>query len=138
MKPAVPTLHDVLKALAEPTRLRILALLAGGEVCVCHIHTTLDVPQPTASRHLAHLKRSGLVDDRKVGLWKHYRLKRAADAAVQAVVDAAVSAAARTTTVSRDCCRLTEVVRRIPSPPGIANHEPRITDRHASLARQLR
>jgi ArsR family transcriptional regulator len=116
MKKSSPTLHDVLKALAEPTRLRILALLASGEICVCHVHTALDLPQPTASRHLAYLKKSGLVQDRKVGLWKHYQLKKAADPAVQAVVDAAVRAVSEMPSVSRDCCRLTEVVRLIPSP----------------------
>ena len=116
MKKKPAALHEVLKALADPTRLRILALLASGEICVCHIHTALDVPQPTASRHLAYLKKSGLVEDRKVGLWKHYRLKAMADAAVQAVVDSAVRAASGTVAVSRDCCRLTEAVRLIRSP----------------------
>jgi ArsR family transcriptional regulator len=116
MKKSSPALHAVLKALAEPTRLRILALLASGEICVCHVHTALDVPQPTASRHLAYLKKSALVEDRKVGLWKHYRLKPAADPAVQAVVDAAVRAASGSVAVSRDCCRLTEAVRLIRSP----------------------
>jgi ArsR family transcriptional regulator, arsenate/arsenite/antimonite-responsive transcriptional repressor len=113
-KPAV--LHTVLKALADPTRLRILALLSSGEICVCHIHTALTVPQPTASRHLAYLKKSGLVEDRKVGLWKHYRLNVVADPAVQAVVDSAVRAVSGTVAVSRDCCRLTEAVRVIRSP----------------------
>jgi ArsR family transcriptional regulator len=116
MKKPSPALHAVLKALADPTRLRILALLASGEVCVCHIHTALDVPQPTASRHLAYLKKSALVEDRKVGLWKHYRLTPVANPAVQAVVDSAVRAASGTVTMSRDCCRLTEAVRVIRSP----------------------
>jgi ArsR family transcriptional regulator, arsenate/arsenite/antimonite-responsive transcriptional repressor len=116
MKKKPAALHAVLKALADPTRLRILALLASGEICVCHIHTALAVPQPTASRHLAYLKKSGLVEDRKVGLWKHYRLKPVSDAAVQAVVESAVRAAAGTVAVSRDCCRLTEAVRVIRSP----------------------
>jgi ArsR family transcriptional regulator, arsenate/arsenite/antimonite-responsive transcriptional repressor len=116
MKKKAAALHDVLKALAEPTRLRILALLAAGEICVCHIHTALEVPQPTASRHLAYLKKSGLVEDRKVGLWKHYRLKPVPEPAVQAVVDSAVRAASSTVGVSRDCCRLTEAVRLIRSP----------------------
>jgi ArsR family transcriptional regulator len=116
MKKSSPPLHAVLKALADPTRLRILALLASGEICVCHIHTALDVPQPTASRHLAYLKKSALVEDRKVGLWKHYRLKPVADPAVQAVVEAAVRATSASVAVSRDCCRLTEAVRVIRSP----------------------
>ena len=49
-------LTKVYAALADPTRLRILSLLGDGEICVCHLHASLDVPQPTASRHLAYLK----------------------------------------------------------------------------------
>jgi ArsR family transcriptional regulator len=62
------------KALADRTRLRILALLVDGEVCVCDIHDTLRLPQPTASRHLAYLRRAGLVEARRQGTWMHYRL----------------------------------------------------------------
>ena len=68
------TLGDAFKAFADPTRLRILGLLAGGEVCVCNIHECLGIPQPTASRHLAYLRRKKLVLTRKDGLWVHYRL----------------------------------------------------------------
>src|SRR5215213_4137307 len=68
------TLEQLFKAMADQTRLRILALLAGGEVCVCDIHETLGIPQPRASRHLAYLRRTGLVLDRKEGLWVYYRL----------------------------------------------------------------
>jgi ArsR family transcriptional regulator len=71
------TLKDmeaVFKALADSTRLRILRLLTGGELCVCHIYESLALPQPKVSRHLAYLKRAGLVTDRKDGLWVHYRL----------------------------------------------------------------
>ena len=67
-------LTKVYAALADPTRLRILALLRDGEVCVCHLHASLDVPQPTASRHLAYLRKAGLVDARRAGIWMHYRL----------------------------------------------------------------
>ncbi len=131
MKKKPPQLHEVLKALADPTRLRILALLASGEICVCHVHTALEVPQPTASRHLAYLKKSGLVEDRKVGLWKHYRLKTLEEAPVQRVVDSAVRAAAATLGVSRDCCRLTEAVRLIASPlqPTAPTRDSRATSR---------
>jgi ArsR family transcriptional regulator, arsenate/arsenite/antimonite-responsive transcriptional repressor len=111
-----PTLQDVLKALADPTRMRILAVLGPGEICVCHIHTALDVPQPTASRHLAQLKKAGLVDARKIGLWVHYRLRPLPDPALQAVVDAARAAAGQTRAVSRDCCRLNDAIKVLPSP----------------------
>lgn len=70
---------DVLKAFADPVRLRLLNLLGGAreEVCVCHLHGALDLPQPTVSRHLAYLRRSGLVLGRKQGLWVYYRLAKA-------------------------------------------------------------
>jgi len=116
MKKASPALHDVLKALSDPTRMRILALLGSGEVCVCHIHTALGVPQPTASRHLAHLKKAGLVESCKIGQWVHYCLRRLEDPALQAVVDAARAAADTTAAVSRDCCRLTQAIKVIRSP----------------------
>jgi ArsR family transcriptional regulator, arsenate/arsenite/antimonite-responsive transcriptional repressor len=116
MKKTVPALPTILKALADPTRMRILALLGSGQVCVCHVHTALNIPQPTASRHLAHLKRAGLVQSCKIGLWVHYCLRPLQDPRLQAVVDAARTAAESTTAVSRDCCRLTEAMKLIRSP----------------------
>jgi ArsR family transcriptional regulator len=85
----IATLESTYKALADATRLRILALLVDGEVCVCDIHDTLRLPQPTASRHLAYLRRSGLVEARREGTWMHYRM-----AALDPVVDAIVRSAA--------------------------------------------
>ena len=67
------------KALADATRLRILGLLLTGEVCVCDIHESLKIPQPKASRHLAYLRRAGLVETRREGLWIHYRMATLAD-----------------------------------------------------------
>jgi ArsR family transcriptional regulator len=74
MDRALAEIEDVFKALADQTRLRIVGLLSNGEVCVCDIHESLGLPQPKVSRHLAYLKRAGLVEDRKAGLWVHYRL----------------------------------------------------------------
>lgn len=62
------------RAFSDRTRLRILNLLVGGELCVCDIVNVLDVPQPTASRHLAYLRKAGLVEARKAGLWHYYKL----------------------------------------------------------------
>jgi ArsR family transcriptional regulator len=64
------------KTLADPTRLRLLNLLACGETCVCELTDTLRVVQPKVSRHLAHLKRAGLVEARRNGKWIHYRWAR--------------------------------------------------------------
>jgi ArsR family transcriptional regulator, arsenate/arsenite/antimonite-responsive transcriptional repressor len=67
---------ELFKAVADPVRLRLLNLLAAGEVCVCHLHEALDLPQSTVSRHLAYLRKRGLVVGRKEGLWVHYRLAK--------------------------------------------------------------
>ena len=72
-------MEGLFKALADATRLRILGLLLTGEVCVCDIHESLKIPQPKASRHLAYLRRSGLVETRREGLWVHYRLGKLDD-----------------------------------------------------------
>ena len=66
----------VFNALADETRLRILNLLSEGELCVCDLMQVLKEPQSKISRHLAYLRRSGLVEGRKEGLWMHYRLSR--------------------------------------------------------------
>ena len=68
------SLTRVFRALSDPTRLRILCLLLPGELCVCDIVNTLRISQPMASRHLAYLRRAGLVEARRDGLWMHYRL----------------------------------------------------------------
>jgi ArsR family transcriptional regulator, arsenate/arsenite/antimonite-responsive transcriptional repressor len=95
-------LESVLKALADKTRLRILALLGNNEVCVCHIHDTLRLPQPTVSRHLAYLRRAGLVDVRRDRVWMHYQVSRSLDPVVQNIVKAAVDALGQVPTTSQD------------------------------------
>jgi ArsR family transcriptional regulator len=65
---------ELFKAFADPVRVRLLNLLVDGEVCVCHLHAALGLPQSTVSRHLAYLRKRGLVVGRKEGLWVHYRL----------------------------------------------------------------
>jgi ArsR family transcriptional regulator len=62
------------RAVSDRTRLRILYLLLGGEMCVCDLVEVIQVPQPTASRHLAYLRKAGLVATEKRGLWMYYSL----------------------------------------------------------------
>jgi ArsR family transcriptional regulator, arsenate/arsenite/antimonite-responsive transcriptional repressor len=62
------------RAFSDRTRLRILHVLLGGELCVGDLVEILRAPQPRVSRHLAYLRKAGLVDVRKSGLWKHYSL----------------------------------------------------------------
>ena len=64
----------VLKAMGHPVRLRILAMLRGGELCVCQMTALLELATSTVSAHLADLKRAGLVNERKDGRWVFYRL----------------------------------------------------------------
>ncbi|MFW6060000.1 MAG: ArsR/SmtB family transcription factor [Phycisphaeraceae bacterium] len=62
------------RALADPTRLRVLNLLRDGERCVCELVDVIGGPQPKISRHLAHLREAGLVVSRRRGQWIYYRL----------------------------------------------------------------
>ena len=71
---AKQSVNLMFRAFSDRTRLRILHLLLRGERCVCDIVAITRVPQPTASRHLAYLRRAGLVLARKDGLWVHYKL----------------------------------------------------------------
>jgi ArsR family transcriptional regulator len=102
----VTTLEQLFRALADDTRLRILGLLAAGEICVCHIHGALGIPQPTASRHLAYLRRTGLVATRKEGLWVHYRIAVPSDPAMASVLAATIEALRSTRGISTDRRRL--------------------------------
>ena len=99
-------METLFKALADATRLRILGLLLTGEVCVCHIHESLKIPQPKASRHLAYLRRSGLVETRREGLWIHYRLSAPLDPVVAAISEAVKHGLTHIDVVHRDAERL--------------------------------
>ena len=99
-------LTRVYAALADPTRLRILSLLGDGEICVCHLHASLGVPQPTASRHLAYLRKSGLVEARRDGIWMHYKMAALDNPVVAAVVKAALHALTHADISAKDERRL--------------------------------
>ncbi len=62
------------QALGDPTRLRLLSLMGEQEVCVCYFVEILAAPQPKISRHLAYLRRAGIVSARREGKWMHYRI----------------------------------------------------------------
>ena len=108
-------LTEIYAALADPTRLRILSLLAEDEICVCHIHASLDVPQPTASRHLAYLRKSGLVEARRDGIWMHYRLAKIDNPVVAQVVKAALHALTHTAIAAKDEQRLQVALQAPPA-----------------------
>ena len=70
----LPALVDAVKALAHPGRLRMLAMLRGGDLCVCQMTAALELAASTVSSHLSDLRRAGLVTERKDGKWVHYHL----------------------------------------------------------------
>ena len=78
--PSVADLDAVFKGFADPTRIRILNLLAAGELCVCDIVESLALPQPAVSRHIAYLRRTGLVECTRDWKFAHYRLAEPANA----------------------------------------------------------
>ncbi len=74
------------RALADPTRLRLLNLIADREICVCYFVEILGISQPKISRHLAYLRRAGIVAARRQGRWMHYRIVKPQDVAACAIL----------------------------------------------------
>src|SRR5215470_14426448 len=72
-------LELLFRALADRTRLRLLNLIGEDEVCVCYFVEVLRIPQPKISRHLAYLKKAGVVSSRREGKWMHYRIRVPSD-----------------------------------------------------------
>ena len=83
------TLSDVFKALADPTRVRIVNMLANADeaVCVCEFTPHLGLAQPTVSFHLAKLRKAGLLEREQRGTWAYYSLNRSALGRVARVLD---------------------------------------------------
>ena len=78
---------QLLKAVSDANRLRLLACLKNGEVCVCDFVDVLQVSQPAVSQQLRRLKEAGIILERKKGTWKHYRLNEVQTTYIQAVLD---------------------------------------------------
>lgn len=118
-------LEALFQALGDRTRLRLLNLMAGGEVCVCFFIEVLDEPQPKISRHLAYLRSAGLVAARREGKWAHYAMAapeqptaRAAFEAVMATLKSDPEMQRDRAALARVCCspRAPEQLRRAPRP----------------------
>ncbi len=99
-------LDALLKTLADRTRLRLLNLMGDHEICVCFLVEGLKTSQPKISRHLAYLRRSGLVAARREGLWMHYRINRPKDANLARVLDEVLQSAAHDPEMKKDLARL--------------------------------
>ncbi|HET8797284.1 MAG TPA: metalloregulator ArsR/SmtB family transcription factor [Thermoanaerobaculia bacterium] len=123
MKTDVVTLFA---ALADPTRLRLLNLLNRGEVCVCFFVEVLRETQTKISRHLAYLRRAGIVAARRDGKWMHYRIVRPDDEKLAAVLDTTLQAISDERQMVRDRMVLERACCGIKLPPSL-EHAPRPT-----------
>lgn len=103
-----PNMESMLRALGERVRLRILNLIGDTELCVCFFVQALQLPQPTISRHLAYLRREGVVAARREGLWMHYRVVAPKDAHVRRVLSSTLEWCAEDPEMKKDRARLTK------------------------------
>jgi ArsR family transcriptional regulator len=117
------------KALADRTRLRLISLIGDSEVCVCFLVAILKTSQPKVSRHLAYMRRAGIVSSRREGKWMHYRLTEPPDEHAARIFREVRAALAEHPDLQRDrqkfmqiCCapQLPVQLRRAPRPLGLA------------------
>ena len=119
------------RALADRTRLRLLNLMGTDEVCVCFFVEILKTNQPKISRHLAYLRRAGIVDARREGQWMHYRVVEPADPEIARLLKDVMSWLAGDQEMQRDrerlvkiCCapRLPVNIHSAPRPASLTAH----------------
>ena len=117
------------KALADRTRLRLISLIGDSEVCVCFFVAVLKSSQPKISRHLAYMRRAGIVAARREGKWMHYRLAEPPDEHAARIFRELRASLAEHPEFQRDreklmqvCCatQLPVQLRRAPRPVGLA------------------
>ena len=118
------------KALADRTRLRLLNLMGRDEVCVCFFVEVLGVSQPKISRHLAYLRRAGVVEARREGKWMHYRVAEPEDEGARRVLGEVLAWLAEDRELRRDrerlvkiCCapQLPVQLQSAPRPPSLSS-----------------
>lgn len=95
-------IDKMFRAFSDQTRLRILSLLRGGELCVCDLVDVLGVSQPKASRHLAYLRKAGLVAARKDGYWHYYSLAPAINTVHEKLLDCLACCVTETPELAKD------------------------------------
>jgi ArsR family transcriptional regulator, arsenate/arsenite/antimonite-responsive transcriptional repressor len=104
--PTPLSLEKLFRVLADPTRLRLLNLIADQEICVCYLVEILGISQPKVSRHLAYLRRAGFVETRREGKWMHYRLTVPQDAVAAQILHATLMGLRKKPEMRRDSNRL--------------------------------
>jgi len=114
------------RALADRTRLRLLNLMGADEVCVCYLVEVLQMSQPKISRHLAYLRRAGVVAARREGKWMHYRIVEPSDPHARGIFSEVRAHLAKNREMRRDHDRLTKLCCA-PQPPVQLRRAPRPT-----------
>ena len=131
-------IQTLFRALADRTRIRLLNLMRDDEVCVCFFVEILKISQPKISRHLAYLRRAGLVSARREGKWMHYRIATPTDKRAAEVLTQAMSWMAEDRELQRDriafekvCCAPSPPVRlrRAPTPRPSVTGNKEVEDR---------
>lgn len=103
------SIEELFKALADRTRLRLINLMGDDEVCVCFFVEVLKLNQPKISRHLAYLRRAGVVAARREGKWMHYRIVEPPDSRAANIFREVRASLANDAGMKRDRARLAQV-----------------------------
>lgn len=106
-------------ALADPTRLRLLNLMNGKEVCVCYFVEILAQSQPKISRHLAYLRRAGIVAARRQGKWIHYSIVAPKHAGAARIFSETLSVLREAKPMQADVVKLTKACCAPQRPPAL-------------------
>lgn len=106
LKTKLVPLDQFFRALADPTRLRLLNLMSEQEICVCYFIEVIGAPQPKISRHLAYLRRAGLVAARREGKWMHYHLTVPSDSHAASILKSTIEGLKENKEIQRDRERL--------------------------------
>jgi ArsR family transcriptional regulator, arsenate/arsenite/antimonite-responsive transcriptional repressor len=121
------TMEKLFRVLADRTRLRLLNLMGGQEICVCYLVEVLKTSQPKISRHLAYLRNSGIVAARREGRWMHYRIVPPRDLAAARILEDVQQQLAKDVAMQQDrarlvkaCCMRGKLVRISNAPPPAA------------------
>lgn len=125
MMKSAEALEQLFDALGDRTRIRLLNLMSGGEICVCFLVEVLGMPQPKISRHLAYLRNAGLVAARRDAKWMHYRLTPPSHPAARDAFELVMATLKNDRELQQDvaalakaCCspRVPETLKRAPKP----------------------
>lgn len=121
-----PALESLFRALADRTRLRLLNLMGDQELCVCYFVQILQTTQPKISRHLAYLRRAGIVAARRQGTWMHYRIVVPQDARAAGILREVLASLGDDREMQRDlarlntaCCAPQKFVNLLDAPPPV-------------------